>query len=353
MRPMDYAGRIRAVKDALKRGGRLDGILITHEANVRYLCGFPGQDLSLLITRRGNYCITDSRYIQEAREICGRHYTVTLARSSTFEAIGAVARKARIGSLGFEGMRLPYGIARRLKAYCGGARVWPTADIVENIRAVKEPAEVAAIRRSIGLARQVFERTARSLKPGMTEKAVADSIEIAFLRKAARPSFPAIVASGAHASKPHARPRVHRIRKDGFVMVDMGCNLDGYCSDMTRMLVLGRVDGRFRRIYHIVQAAQELAIAQIKPGVQIAAIDRAARSHIEEHGYGAHFAHALGHGVGLEIHEHPNVSARNHGTLQAGMVITIEPAIYIPGYGGVRIEDMVLVTPKGCEILTR
>lgn len=352
MRPPNCAGRVSSLRHEASRQG-LDGILVTHEANVRYLSGFPGQDASLLITRKDRFLITDSRYAQEAEDLCGGCFAVRLAKGSLFETIRDIARRSRIRKLGFESLHLAYGIATRLKKHCGTIRLEATDDLVENIRAVKDADEIRAIKKSAALTREVFGRTAAFIKPGSSEKSIAEKIELAYLKAGARPSFPAIVASGRNTSKPHAHPGTTRIRNNSFVMVDTGCVVDGYCSDLTRMVILGRIDKRFRRIYDVVRTAQELAIARIRPGAMIADIDRAARGHIAEAGFGTYFGHALGHGVGLEIHEKPAISSKNSGLLRSGMVFTVEPAVYIPGFGGVRIEDMVLVTKTGCELLTR
>ena len=352
MRTPDCAGRVNALRRELSRLG-LDGILITHEANVRYLSGFPGQDAMIFITGRGRFLITDSRYIQEAGDLCGGCFTVVLAKTSFGETIREIARRSHARKVGFESMRLAYGIAERLKKACAPVRFVETALLVENIRAIKDAGEIRAIRKSVALARKVFALTAALVRPGVSERSVAGTIELAYLRAGARPSFPAIVASGANASKPHARPGAARIRNNSFVMIDTGCVVDGYCSDLTRMVTLGRVGARFDGIYETVRSAQELAIARIRQGALISDIDRAARERITAAGYGDCFGHALGHGVGLEIHEQPSISGKSGGRLRAGMVFTVEPAVYIPGFGGVRIEDMVLVTKDGCDILTR
>jgi len=191
------------------------------------------------------------------------------------------------------------------------------------------------------------------LRPGATEEALARQAEIEFLKNGARPAFDPIVASGENSSKPHATPGHARLRKDSFVMIDMGCRLGGYCSDMTRTVILGAMKERFAAIYPVVRAAQKKAMEKVKPGARISEVDFAARGYIHSKGFGKYFGHSTGHGVGMDIHEQPAVSRTNGGLLKKGMVMTIEPAIYLPGFGGVRIEDMVLVTAKGCELLTQ
>lgn len=349
---MDHKRRIRALQKKIEDLA-LDAILITHTANVSYLSGFQGHDSSLLITRKKAFFITDSRYLEDAKNTLDRSFCVELASNSTFESIIRIIKNARVRSLGFEGMHLAYTPATRLKKYLGAVKLVDARGCVETIRAIKDDDEISAIRRSVKLNAMVFRKTASSIRPGMSEEAIARGIELDFLHHGARHSFLTIVASGLNSSKPHARPDITKVKNNSFVMIDMGCILDGYCSDLTRMVVLGKASVRFKTIYCIVKTAQERAIKLIRPGAVIAQIDRAARGYIEQKGYGSYFGHSLGHGVGLEVHEEPSVSWRNEERLKAGMVFTVEPAIYIPGFGGVRIEDMVLVTKNGCEILTR
>lgn len=354
MRPQAQtaARRIAAVQDALAQE-RLDALLVTYPANVRYISGFPGHDASILIGRTRASFITDARYIEEARDALSPVFDVRLAAGSLSEIIDGIARRRRLGRVGFESAHLPYAAAMRLRQSVGNARLTPAAGIIERLRMVKDAGEIAAIRRSVALTKRVFARTVPYVAPGVTERSIAARIETAFIRAGALASFETIVARGANASKPHARSGDAAIRGNGFVMIDMGCRLDGYCSDLTRMVTLGDPGSRFRRIYRIVAEAQEQALRRIRPGVPVAEIDRAARRCIASHGFGRCFSHSLGHGVGLEIHESPTVSWRSAGTLCEGAVCTVEPAIYLPGFGGVRIEDMVLVTKNGYELLTR
>lgn len=349
---MDHKRRIEALRKRLADLS-LDAILVTHEANVAYLSGFEGHDSSLLVTGKEALFITDSRYVEEANDALGGLFRVELASNSAFESIVSITHRERVRRLGFEGMRLAYTVAMRLKKYMGATGLIDTNGCVEGIRAIKDTDEIAAIRRSVDLTNRIFKKTAAIIRPGVSEEAVARNIELDFLHNGARQSFSTIVASGVNSSKPHARPGSLRLKKNSFVMIDMGCLLKGYCSDLTRMVVLGKTGARFKKIYLTVRAAQQRAIDLIRPGAIIRDIDRAARGYIEKKGYGGYFGHSLGHGVGLEVHEEPHVSYRNENRLKAGMVFTVEPAIYIPGFGGVRIEDMVLVTKKGCEILTR
>jgi Xaa-Pro aminopeptidase len=225
--------------------------------------------------------------------------------------------------------------------------------MVEKIRSVKEPAEVEAISASTRVTRSVLAGALGAVKPGLAEESLARKIETEFLKRGAKPAFDPIVASGKNSSKPHALPGPARIKRDSFVMLDIGCRLRGYCSDMTRTVITGAVSGRFARIYNVVRTAQRMALDRIRDGARASEVDFAARGYICRKGLGKFFGHSLGHGVGMDVHEAPALSGRNSGFLRAGMVMTVEPAVYIRGFGGVRIEDMVLVTERGYEMLTQ
>lgn len=349
-RSMDYARRAALLKKTVREAG-LDSFLVTRATNVRYLSGFTGNDAMMLLTPNRLFFLTDSRYVEEARAST-RGCTVELVTESTYKNIGNIASASRLKRLGFESNDLTYEVAERFRLKLPKVKTFPVKDAVESLRSVKEPAEVSAIRNSVRLTKSVFARAVRSLLQYRTEESLARSIEIDFIRSGARPAFDPIVACGPRASKPHAAPGPSRIRRDSFVMLDIGCRLHGYCSDMTRTVITGSVSERFAEIYNIVRAAQKRALARIREGVRVSEVDFAARGYISSMGFGKNFGHSLGHGVGMDIHETPTVSGRSDAFLKAGMVMTVEPAIYIPGFGGVRIEDMVLVTKKGCEILT-
>lgn len=351
MSAANFQVRLDLLKKGLSKHG-LDALLVTDETNVSYLSGFAGHDSMLLVTRSDNYFITDSRYVEEAREKV-RGFRIALVDKSTYETLSSIVRKNRFKKIGFEGMNLSYGVATRLARLARPAQFTATKGFVELIRMIKDAEEITLIKDSIRLNESVFKAASKKVAPGQTERAIAGIIEAMYLRYGGRAAFDPIVASGENASKPHAIPTDTLIKNNSFVMIDLGVRLNGYCSDMTRMIILGRVSAKFKKIYDVVRIAGQKAIASIRPGVRIDAIDRIARDHIADAGYGKYFGHSLGHGVGLAVHEKPTVSGLNDGFLQAGMVFTIEPAIYIPKFGGVRIEDMVLVNDNGCEVLTR
>ena len=352
MTEMEYPRRLKALRKRLEAVAA-DGLLITNPANVAYLTGFLGHDATLLITKRDAFFITDSRYVEEACAIVPSVFHVELAGGTAFEKITSIVKTAKLNRVGFEGYHMPHSVASRLKRYLGSSKLIETKKILEDIRSVKDADEIKAIRNSINLNGKIFKKNAGLVRPGAIEQDIACSIEIDFLRHGSKKAFDTIVAAGANSSKPHARPGSRAVSKNSFVMIDMGCVLSGYCSDLTRMVITGSPIPRFKKIYHIVKTAQEKAIALVKPGFPISGLDRAARGYIEQKGYGNNFGHSLGHGIGLEVHEEPSVSFRNDGNIKEGMVFTVEPAIYIPGFGGVRIEDIVLATKDGCQILTR
>ncbi|MBN1527248.1 MAG: aminopeptidase P family protein [Candidatus Omnitrophica bacterium] len=348
---MDHAKRLRSLISAMKARS-LDALLVTDEANVTYLSGFKGQDSMLLVTPRRKFFITDSRYSEEAADTL-KGFSIEVVRTTAYDTLRKLIRKSGSKRVGFESMDLPYEVAARLKAAVKPGRFMGERDMVEKLRAIKDPEEIALIRRSVSCAKKTFNRIVRGIRPGVTEEEIHRRLEIEFIRQGARSAFAPIVAAGKNSSKPHAHSGRTAVPKNGMVMIDIGCSLDGYNSDLTRMLFLGKIGDRLKKIYGIVRAAQEKALALIKPGVRISDVDRAARGLIEKAGHGGHFGHALGHGIGLSVHEYPSISGRTEARLAEGMVFTVEPAIYIPALGGVRIEDMVLVTKDGSEILTR
>lgn len=347
----NYIRRRAIFRDRLKKSA-LDSFFTSDDTNIAYLTGFFGNDSYLLSAGRGLNLFVDSRHYEDALRSAKR-CDVILFKGGPFESIERVIRKSGSRRIGFESMRTTYGFYERLKENLGSRKLIPVRDLIEDIRAIKEPYEIALINKSIRLARRVMLDVIRRAKPGVSERELAGFIDISFLRNGARSAFYAIVAGGANSSMPHARPSDDRLRRGGVVMIDMGCSLDGYNSDVTRTIFLGKKSGRLGRIYDVVKVAQERAIATIRPGATSSSVDEAARLYIDKNGFGKYFGHALGHGVGMAVHENPTISQRSQGILKEGMVFTVEPAIYLPGQGGVRIEDMVLVTKNGCKILTR
>ena len=346
-----YSKRIDAVKKEIS-ACKLDAFLVTSGTNVTYLTGFRGHDSILLITRTRSFFVTDSRYLEEAEDtVCG--FDIRLVTVSTYQTLKDISRKMVLKKIGFESMDMPYGAVERLKDAMPDIDFVPMKDLVESLRAVKDASEIQLIKKSVRLVREVLVKAIGFIKPGIFENDVAQKIELEFIKHGACPAFDTIAAAGANSSKPHAIPGRTKIRKDSFVMIDTGCVLDGYNSDITRMVLTGRVREKFKKIYNIVDDARKIAIDAVKPGSRIADIDYAGRGYIQKKGFGKYFGHSLGHGVGLEVHEQPSISKLNESLLKPGMVFTIEPGIYIPDWGGVRIEDTVVVTQDGCRTLTK
>jgi len=354
MKPLDFF-KERAIRlRKLAENAGLDAFLVTSQTNVSYLSGFLGHDSLVLITRRRKYFITDSRYLEDARNTL-HGFDIKLIKTSAYDALKELVDLDKIRRVGFEANDLSYGVAVQLKKKirAAGGDLLPTIKMVESLRAIKDEFEIAAIKRSIKLTKTVMRDVMESVRPGLTEESLARRIEKEFIDNGAKPGFDPIVASGANSSRPHARASSRKISKNSFIMIDIGCMLGSYNSDITRMAILGSAPKKFKTIYNIVHTAQQMALEQIRPGASISAVDFAARGYIHKKGFGKYFGHALGHGVGMAVHEDPSISRFNNAFLKEGMVITIEPAIYLPGFGGVRIEDMVLVTDKGYENLTR
>jgi Xaa-Pro aminopeptidase len=347
-----------------------DALLVTHLPNIRYLCGFTGSAAILLVENSRATLFTDSRYTLQARQEVHDASTV-IAPHGLIRAL-AVALKARRGSirLAFSPVQLTVAQKDALQRAAGTRLRWLAApDLIERLRAIKDAAEIALMRQSARLISDVWTEAVRSVKPGISELAVAADIERAMkLQGASAPSFETIVASGARSAWPHARPTPKLLRKNELVVLDQGAILRDYCSDMTRTVFLGRpsvgtraaaragvrnaVRDKARSLYDTVLEAQEAAIAAIRPGVSAATVDAAARQVFKRSGLERYFTHSTGHGLGLEIHEMPRLGRAEETLLEAGMVVTVEPGVYIDRFGGIRIEDEVLVTSRGAEVLT-
>ncbi len=347
----DHKLRLKKLRAELKKLG-IGSLLVSNETNVKYISGFKGGDALVIVTPDAQFFLTDSRYTEDARDsICG--FTIVEVTTSTYDVISQIVKKNRIRKLGFDSQNLPYEVARKLAGFIRPAKLVVAKNIIENLRAVKDLNEIEAIKRSIDVASDVLKKISGKIRPGISERYISDSIECEFIKRGARTAFETISACGRNSSKPHAHATTDKVARNDVLMLDMGCRLELYNSDITRMVFIGKVKDKIKEIYRIVRAAQDAAIEKIRPGVKISQIDLAGRGYIARKGYGKFFGHSLGHGIGMDVHEEPSISKRNDSTLKSGMVFTVEPAIYLPKFGGVRIEDMVLVTDKGCEVLTR
>jgi Xaa-Pro aminopeptidase len=346
--------RREKLKKTLKADS-VDALLISSLVNVRYLTGFTGSDAALLLMRNRAIVLSDGRYTTQLGEECPTLEIHIRPTGTTMnDAVAEVAGKLGLRRLGFEASALSFADFEALREKLPAIELAPIRDRVEALRSIKDRDEIAAIRVAIDMAERAFVMLRAGLRGRDSEKDTADALE-GYLRRcgAASASFPTIVAVGPRSALPHARPSASARIEDGdFVLVDWGASGPPYKSDLTRVVVTGTVSPKFEKVYRTVLAAQERAIAAIRPGVMARDVDAEARSVIEEAGFGRFFEHGLGHGLGLDIHEAPRLRKDSDVTLQPGMVITVEPGVYLPGWGGIRIEDDVLVTPDGCEVLT-
>lgn len=344
--------RDRVTKSLRKAGA--DALLVTNFTNVTYLTGFTGDDSYLLLSRDVAVIISDPRYTTQLQEECPDvELQIRQPGTSMVEAVVGVLRSAGVKKLAIEADSMPVSLHERLTAALGDVTTVSTTGLVEQFREIKDADELAALRVAVDQAERAFAVLRATLRPELTEKEVAAQLENQLrLFGAKGASFPPIVAVGARAALPHARPTDGKIGGDDFVLVDWGADAGLYKSDLTRVLVTGRISAKLERVYRVVLKAQAESIAAIRPGVTCHEVDAVARRVISKAGYGKNFGHGLGHGIGLDIHEGPRLASNNHQPLKPGMVVTVEPGVYLPGWGGVRIEDDVLVTRTGHEVLT-
>ena len=334
-------------------GRNLDALVVSGLPNVRYLGGFTGSNGVLLISAGAPVLVTDPRYqLQAAQQSdCKVHIA---RRGGLSKAVAAFIGRRRLKKVGFESSRTLYSAYEELsEAVPRGVELVPISGVVERIRAVKSASEIALIRNSVNTCSRAFTRALRRVRPGITERDLAAEIDHQMRRLGAeKPAFETIVASGARTALPHAEPGCKPLGGNELLLIDMGAQCQGYASDMTRMAYLGRPPRKLRRCYQAVLEAQEAALERVKAGAAVSAVDRAARRRLRDHGLADFFVHSTGHGVGLEVHEFPRIGKADQTRLEAGMVITVEPGVYMEGFGGIRIEDTVLVRDNGCEILT-
>ncbi|MBI4353491.1 MAG: aminopeptidase P family protein [Candidatus Omnitrophica bacterium] len=345
--------RLKKLFDAFPKN-RIDGLLVSSWPNVTYLSGFKGTESWAFVSPKGLYLITDSRYAEEAREEAKGFHVVLRDKRGVAEIVKDLAGKGRVRRIGFEAGIVTYDFYRRLAKTAGAKRLTATRGLVEELRVVKDAFETAQIRKSAELAVRGYHYIRKAIRPGMSERDAQGRLE--YYTKtlgSEKPAFDLIIASGARSSMPHCRSDETPIRKGGLVLVDMGVVYGGYHSDLTRPVFLGKMTSFQKKIHDLVWHAQRLGIEKAGPGVPAKEVDRVCRKVIEQGGHGDFFGHGTGHGVGLEIHEAPTVSSRSETLLKPGMVITVEPGIYLPGRFGIRIEDMVLITEKGREVLTK
>ena len=332
---------------------KIDAMLVSAMPNIRYLSGFTGDNGLLLVTPESQTLFTDPRFTIQASQECKCAIKIAPRGPVDPHALEAIHRK-KLKRVGFEATRMIYDVHRRLKeALPLGVTLKPIGPVIESLRMVKSKEEIARIRLSVQTNSQAFEKTVQSIRPGVSESHIAAELEFQMRRLGAeKPAFETIVAAGARSALPHARPGNLKTTVNELLLIDMGACQDGYMSDMTRVLFFGKPASRIKAMYQAVLKAQLAAIAAVREGVTTGQVDQKARQVLESEGLGKAFVHSTGHGLGLEIHEPPRIGRRDKTRLQAGMVITIEPGAYVRDFGGIRIEDTVLVTKNGCEVLT-
>lgn len=349
-----FATRREKLLRAVRQAGA-SALLVTNYTNVTYLTGFTGDDSYLLLGRDLAVVISDPRYTTQLAEECpGLDCVIRAPGTAMVPAVARQVQAAKLKKLAVEADSISLALYSALGSALPKVEWYPAAGLVERLREVKDAGEIAEIREAVRFAERAFDVLRATLRPSRTEKEVADDLEHQLrLLGANGSSFPPIVAVGARAALPHARPTQQRIDAAPFVLIDWGASGRLYKSDLTRVLTTAKIPPKIERIYRVVLTAQEQAIAAIRPGVLAADVDKMARGIIADAGFGRYFGHGLGHGIGLDIHEGPRLAQGQERPLAAGMVVTVEPGIYLPGLGGVRIEDDVLVTRTGHEVLTR
>lgn len=332
----------------------LQAVLLVGDANRNYLSGFTGDESFSVITLDKAFFITDSRFTEQAKQQVKDYEVLEYSKNSTFaDFLAELVAKNNIKKLGFEEDVVSFSTYSLYKSKVSCLLI-PMEGIVEEIRTIKDESELDIIRKAAEITDKAFDHIVKFIRPGMTEREIGLELEF-FMKKlgATALSFPSIVASGVRSSLPHGVVTDKVVNEGEFLTLDYGCVYEGYCSDMTRTLVIGESSEKMTEIYNVVLQAQERALKAFKPGTPAIDVDKVARDYIKEKGYGDYFGHSLGHGVGREIHEAPTIGYRNAKELQAGMVVTDEPGIYIPDFGGVRIEDLLVIKEDGIEILSK
>lgn len=342
---------LNKLKEKLKRD-EVDGFLITNEINIHYLTNFTGSESILLITPYSDYLFTDFRYVEQAQQDIP--WVIIIERKiSLIRTICGKLKHLHMKKLYVESLSLTLNQYREIKDTVKGIHILPMQGITEKYRKRKTQEEIGKIKQAIDIAEKAYNNIRKKISVGMSEKNLADVLEFEIRNQGGdRSSFEIICAAGSHASKPHAHATDRQIQDKDSVLIDWGARFQFYNSDLTRVTFIDRISQKLREIYQIVLDAQCFAIDKVKPGRMAKDVDNAARGYIEKKGFGKYFGHGLGHGIGLEVHEGPAINKRSKEILEEGMVFTIEPGIYIPEWGGVRIEDMILVTANSCNVLS-
>ena len=348
----NYAKRRARLSKKLRSVG-IEAILITNLTNVAYLTGFSGSSAYLLATAKEHFLLSDFRYKAQIEDECdGLNIVIRTASSEMVDSVAKTAKSLKLKTMAIESAAVSKSQFDVLNSKLNCELV-DTGGWVEDLRAIKDKQEIELIRNSIFVNQKSFEVIRAQLHGGQTEKDLAHNLEHQMRTFGATGcAFDPIVGVGPRAALPHGKPSDKKIAESPFVLIDWGAKVSGYASDLTRVLITGKISSKFEKVYNTVLDAQIAAIEKIRPGISLKEVDSAARTVIDKSGYGKYFGHGLGHGFGLEIHENPFMSPIKQGTLKANMVVTVEPGIYLPGWGGVRIEDDILVTEDGYEILS-
>ena len=343
-------GRVEKVLNIIKKTD-LDACALQGMENIFYLTGFRGSEGILVITKGDVLLLTDFRYITHAKEVTSNVQIIEVRQKQN--AFLDVCKKYGIKKMGFDSFHMTYNIYRAWETELSGVTLVPLEHNIEEIRKIKEPGEVNAIMKAIQIAADAFTEIFEKIVPGRTERQIANDLDYAMRRLGADgPAFQTIVASGPRAALPHAEPSDKSVTDGEAIIIDFGARVNGYCSDETCTVSVGEIKGKVQEIFTVVDDARKLALKTVKAGMSIKELDTLVRGYIEEKGYGDFFRHGVGHGVGIAVHEAPAISSVSQGILEENMVVTIEPGIYLPNIGGVRLEDMVLITQENARVLT-
>ena len=335
---------------------KIDALYVTKPENVYYLSGFPGGDSFLFITQKKQFLITDTRYEAEVQKALGGAFRICIKKgkkNSNAWFVRDVVVSEKLNVVGFEPDALSVSSYRSLKKELGKIKLQPALHAVERLRMIKSPGEVKLIKQACEIMQSSVMKGVRGLKIGETETALASRVEGLIKKQGASgPSFPFIIACGKKAAYPHAQTGSDPIRKNALLLCDVGARFKGYASDLTRTFFIGRMTRKFKDLYSLVLEAQLAGIQQARPGERLGDVDLAVRKVFRSKGLEKYFIHSTGHGIGLEVHESPGVSLRSDSVIQEDMVFTVEPGLYFPGWGGIRIEDIVHITRRGPQSLT-
>lgn len=343
--------RVQKLREAMKKHN-IDSMLVTSSSNLRYMTNFTGTAGIALISLNEAKFITDFRYTEQAKEQA-KGYEIVEHKGKIIEEIAKQAEKMKINQLGFEEDHVTYSTYQTYKKEIS-AQLIPVSGLIEELRLIKDNTEIQIVKEAAEIADAAFEHIITYIKPGMREREISDELEF-FMRKkgATSSSFDTIVASGYRSALPHGVASDKVIKEGDFVTLDYGAYYKGYCSDTTRTIAVGEPSEQLKEIYAIVLEAQRLGVEGIQPGMSGKEADALTRNYIKDKGYGDYFGHSTGHGIGLDIHEGPTLSVNSDTILKPGMIVTVEPGIYLSGIGGVRIEDDILITETGNKRLTK